>query len=90
MGIVGQGFSHTLTGPQPTLCTSAKVATRVIRGKTSGKHEEYWQSIHRQKQAKGLPKRSSTKRAEELLNWSRSQLRITVGLLTGHCHLKEH
>jgi len=49
--LVGQGFSHPLTGPQPTLRISAKIARRVIRGGTRRKHEEYWQSNHRQKQA---------------------------------------
>jgi hypothetical protein len=76
--LVGQGFSHPLTGPQPTLHIPAKIARRVIRGGTSKKDKEYWQSIHRQKQARAFL-RPSTKRAEELLNWSRSQLYTMVG-----------
>jgi len=48
--------------------TSAKVAREVIRGRTSGKHEEYWQSIHGQRQAKGFLKRPSVKRTGELFN----------------------
>jgi hypothetical protein len=60
----------------------------VIRGWTSRKDKEYWQSIHGGRQVKGSLKRSSAKRTRELLSLSRSQLRIMTGLLTGYCHLK--
>jgi hypothetical protein len=63
---------------------------RLIRGWTSRKHTEYWQSVRGQRQAKGFLKRPSAKRAGELLSLSRNQLRILTGLLTGHCHLKGH
>jgi hypothetical protein len=46
----------------------------------------YW--LCGQRQAKGLLKRPSAKRAGELLNLSRDQLRIMMGLLTGHCLFK--
>jgi hypothetical protein len=39
---------------------------------------------------RGFLRRPSAKRAGELLNLSRKQQRIMMGLLTGHCHLKEH
>jgi hypothetical protein len=32
--------------------------------------------------------KDSDKRAGELPNWSRNQLRVMMGLLTGRCHLK--
>jgi hypothetical protein len=35
-------------------------------------------------------KKPSARKAGELLNLSRNQLRIMTGLLTGHCHLKGH
>jgi hypothetical protein len=62
----------------------------VIRDWMSRKHEEHWQSIYGQRQAKDFLKKPSAKNAWELLNLSRSQLRIMTGLLTGHCHLKGH
>jgi len=37
-----------------------------------------------------LLERPSAKRTRELKNSSRNQLRIMMGLLTGHCHLKGH
>jgi hypothetical protein len=54
----------------------AKVAMETIRGWTSRKLEEYWQSICGQRQARRSLKRPSDKRARELLNLSRNQLRI--------------
>jgi hypothetical protein len=35
-------------------------------------------------------KKTLCKKAGELLNLSRNQLRIMTGLLTGHCHLNGH
>jgi hypothetical protein len=62
----------------------------VIRDWTSRKHKEHWQSVRGQRQAKGFLKKPCAKKAGELLNLSRNQLRIMTGLLTGHCHLKGH
>ena len=41
-------------------------------------------------QAKGFLKKPFAKKARELLNLSRNQLRILIELLTRHCHLKGH
>jgi hypothetical protein len=49
-----QGSSHPFIGPEPVLRISAKVAREVIRGWTSRKPEECWQSVHGQRQAKGF------------------------------------
>jgi hypothetical protein len=39
---------------------------------------------------KAFLKKPSARKAGELLNLSRNQLRIITGLLTGHFHLKGH
>jgi hypothetical protein len=77
-----QGSSHPLIGPEPALGISAKVARRVIRDWMSRKHEQHWQTIRGQRQAKGFLKKPSARKASELLNPSRNQLRIMTGLLT--------
>jgi hypothetical protein len=46
--------SHPLTGPEHVLGISAKVARGVIRDWMSKKHDVQWQSICRQRQAKGF------------------------------------
>jgi hypothetical protein len=65
-----QGTSHPLIGPEPALAISAKV----IKGWMNKKHEEFWQSIHGQKQAKDFLKRPSALKVEDLINLSRNQL----------------
>jgi len=42
----------------------------------SRKHEEHWQSIRGQREAKGIFEKPSEKKAGELLILSRNQLRI--------------
>jgi hypothetical protein len=69
---------------------SEKVARGMIKDWANRKQREYWQSICGQRQAKSFLKKPSAKKkkAGELLNLSRNQLRIMTGLLTGHCQLK--
>jgi hypothetical protein len=62
----------------------------MIRDWMGGKQQEHWQSVRGPRQAKGLLKKPSAKKAGELLDLSRNKLRIMTGLLTGHCHLKGH
>jgi ribonuclease HI len=85
-----EGSPHPLTGPQPALGISAKGARRVISDCTSRKHEEHWQFIRGQRQVKGFLKKPSARKAAELPNLSRNQLRIMTGLLTGHRNFKGH
>jgi ribonuclease HI len=58
-----QGSSHPLIGPEPALGISAKVARGVTRDWTSRKHEEQWQSIRGQRQAKGFLKKTLCKKS---------------------------
>jgi hypothetical protein len=48
------GSSNPLIGPEPALGISGEVAWGMIRDWTSRKHEEHWQSIRGQRQAKGF------------------------------------
>ena len=49
-----QGSLHPIIGPEPVLGIAAEVAKGGIRDWTSRKHQEYWQSVHVQRQAKGF------------------------------------
>ena len=51
-----QGSLHPFTGPERAIGVCAKFAWEVIGDWTRRKHEEYWQSIHGQRQAKGKGK----------------------------------
>jgi len=72
-------------GPVHAIGISAKVDRGVMREWTGRKHKEYWQSTHRQRQAKGFLKRPSAASIRELYSLSRNQPIILIGLLTGHC-----
>jgi len=63
-----ESSSHPLIGPEPALGISPKVARGVIRDWTSRKHEECCQSIREQRQAEGILKKPSVKKAGELLS----------------------
>ena len=53
---------NVLIGPEPALGIPTKVAREVIRDWTSRKHEEHWQSMHGQRQAKGSLKKEKKKK----------------------------
>jgi len=82
-----QGSLLPLTGFECAFGISSKVAMGVLRDWTCSKLEERWQSTNGQLQAKGFLKGPYTNRAGDLLSLIRIQLRIMVGLLTGHCTL---
>jgi hypothetical protein len=78
------GAEHPFIGPEPACGISTGVAKQAIRDWTNIKHKKYWGSLTGLRQAKGLIRGPSTKRAKELLKLNRNQLRWVVGLLTGH------
>jgi hypothetical protein len=49
-----------------------------------------WESKTGLKQAKGFISGPSARITKDLLELNRDQLRLIVGLFTGHCHLKGH
>jgi hypothetical protein len=57
-----QTSSHPLIGHEAELGISAKVSRGVMRDWTSRKHEEPWQSVCGQRQAKGFLKKPSAKK----------------------------
>ncbi|PNF16899.1 hypothetical protein B7P43_G04715 [Cryptotermes secundus] len=84
------GAEHPFIGPEPACGISLEVAKQAIRDWTNRKHKKYWESLTGLRQAKGLIRGPSDKRAKELLKLNRNQLRWVAGLLRGHCHLKGH
>jgi len=75
---------------KPVQSVSEKVAREVSRAWKSRKHNVYWEAICRQMHFNGFLKGPSPKKAGELLNLSRNQLRIMTGLLIEHRHLQGH
>jgi hypothetical protein len=77
-------------GPELACGISMGVTIKAIRDWTTMSHKKHWKSLTGLRQAKGLIWGPSAKRARELLKLDKNQLRLVVGLLTGHCHLKGH
>jgi hypothetical protein len=84
------GSEQSFIGPEPACGISMGVVIRAIRDWANMSRERYWKSLTELRQAKGLIRGPSAKRARELLNLGMNQLRQVVGLLTGHCHLRGH
>jgi hypothetical protein len=84
------GSEHPFIGPGPACGNSMGVDKKAIRDWMSMNHKKYWESLTGLRQAKGLIRGPSAKRARELLKLDRNQLRWVAGLLTGRCHLKGH
>jgi hypothetical protein len=51
---------------------------------------QLWNLVQGNRQAKLFLTTHSKKRASEILNMSRTNIRLITELLTGHCHLKKH
>jgi hypothetical protein len=84
------GSEYPFIGPEPACGISMGVTKKAIRDWATMNDNKYRESLTGLKQAKGLIRGSSTKRAKELLKLNRNQLKWVVGLLIGHCHLKGH
>jgi hypothetical protein len=84
------GSEHPFTGPEPACGISIGAAKGAVRNWLNRKHIKHWESIIELRQVKELISGPSAKRTRDLLRLNRDQLRRTVGLLTGHCHLKGH
>jgi hypothetical protein len=85
-----QGSTYPLIGPKSAIGIPPNIVRGVIRYWTSSKFKGYWQSIFKERHLKGLLNKPSTKRAQEILNLSKNQLRIMTRLLTRQHNLKEH
>jgi hypothetical protein len=84
------GSEHQFKGPEPACGISVGVAKRAVRDWTNRCYKTQWKSTTGLKQAKGLISGPSARRTKDLLKLNRDQLRWTVGVFTGHFHLKGH
>jgi hypothetical protein len=84
------GADEPLLGPEP-FCGITKKSTRsAIHLWAHSNARMAWKYTPDQKHAKKMINKSSDKLTSGLLILSRNQMRLVVGLLTGHCHLRKH
>lgn len=85
-----EGSSKALVGPEP-FCGIAKPITKArINMWMQGKSQEWWTQSPGMRQAKLFIKESFPSFTVDLLSRSRKEVRMVVGLLTGHCRLRKH
>ena len=85
-----KGADTSFTGPEPVLGLPHGVVKRAIGDWMERRHIECWKSGKDCKHSKALKEGPQQSRATELLNMSRQQLSVVIGLLTGHLGLNSH
>jgi hypothetical protein len=83
------GADEPLLGPESCGITK-KTARRSIDLWAQSKARMSWKHTPGQRHAKKIINKPSNKLTSGLLILSRNQMRLVVGLLTGHCHLRKH
>jgi hypothetical protein len=89
MGIVRDETADR-TGPQRACDISVGVVEKAVRDWTNRDNKKHWEPLTGLRHANGLIQGPPARRTKELLRVNRNQLRLVVGLLTGHCRLKGH
>jgi len=77
-------------GPEPVLGLPYNLVRRTIKDLLMKETYMAWIKSGNQRQAKELNQDLPWLRTKELLKLSRSEIRVAIGLLTGHCCLKRH
>ncbi len=85
-----QGSETPFVGPEPVLGLPHNVVRKTIRGSLMTESYHTWLRSIDQRQAKELNQQTPWTRSKELLHLSRKEIRVAVGLLTGHCTLNRH
>ena len=86
-----QASSQPFNGPEPVIGISVISANYHVGLWVRNLHEEHWHDYNGCRQTKlFVPSPYNSKQAGNLLKLNRRLLRITVGLLTGHCGLNKH
>jgi hypothetical protein len=84
------GADEPLLIPEPFCGITKKTTRRPIDLCAQSKVRMAWKHTPGQKHAKKMINKSSNKLTSGLLILSRNQMRLVVGLLTGHCHLRKN
>jgi hypothetical protein len=84
------GADGPLLGPEPFCGITKKTARRSRDHWAQSKASMAWKHTSGQRHAKKMINKSSNKLPSGLLTLPRNQMRLVVGLLTGHCHLTKH
>jgi hypothetical protein len=79
-----------LPGPEPALGKPKCSAREAIRTWTEDQHHSAWRDLPDHRHGKLFIGRPCKKRADDLLKFSRHQLKMVVMILTGHAAVRGH
>ncbi len=85
-----QGTASRPIGPEPIVGVTKGMHRLAIGEWIRVRHTESWRTCHGNGHGKTIVKGPRKDLAEELLSLSRNQLRLIVGLITGHAPVKYH
>lgn len=85
-----QGSQKAFLGPEPVLGMPKSEARRQMELWARKQHLLYWEKLPGLTYSKRFIDGPSCKRKVELLSMSRNQIRLVVGLLTGHMSTRTH
>ena len=85
-----EGAATSFVGPEPFCGVGNSLVRQRIKEQEYKMAADRWTSLPGHRQAKLLLGNYHSKRAKQLINLKRRQLRILTGFLTGHCNLNGH
>jgi hypothetical protein len=84
------GADEPLLGPEPFCRITKKTARSAIDLWAQSKARVAWTHTPDQRHVKKMINKSLNKLTSSVLILLRNQMRLVVGQLTGHCHLRKH
>lgn len=84
------GSESLFCGPEPCLPITTNITQQITKDWASKTHVHNWNATTNCRQSKKWLKLPSSKNTKYLLGLSRSQLRLLLSLITGHCQLNYH
>jgi ribonuclease HI len=88
--LAGQASTMPLTSPEPALGIPKCLAREALRTWTINQHYRTWKDLPGLRHGKLFISGPCKKRAEDLLQLSRHQLRTVVAIITGHAPMRMH
>ena len=84
------GSETPFIGPEPVLGIPYGSIRKTVTDLVKTKNYKVWINSKDQRQTKELNQNYPGIRAKELLNLDKGQIKVAIGLLTGHCKLRRH
>ena len=85
-----EGSNTAFIGPEPVTGLPYSTQRSIIRNFYAKKHKLEWVKLNSCRHSKNFIKEPNKKMTNYLLSISRSNLRLVIGTITGHCKLNKH